>query len=210
MPGKIDRDEARKMHSEGASDTDIARRFGVTQSGATRWRQKQGLQPNIIAPPSLTPEHHRKARKMFREGATVEQVARALGCSTVTANKLRKPLRGDPRLRGHGITLQAEQRMARRDALAIVNELKAATRRINDGSIRDDTIGEMFLALMEGRLQRDQIKNEARRYSGRQVGLWQSPWAPASIDEDLNAEGFTLADLIPCPTAAAWLESVGA
>lgn len=59
---------------------------------------------------------------------------------------------------------------------------------------------------MPGKIDRD----EARRYSGRQVGLWQSSWAPASIDEDLNAEGFTLADLIPCPTAAAWLESVGA
>lgn len=146
---------------------------------------------------------------MFREGATVGQVARAIGCSENTARKIRGQIKGDARLRGHGITLQGARNTARRDVAMILADMKAATRHVTDATIRDDVMGEMFLAIMEGRLERDRIKSEARRYTSRAIDQWQSRWAPASIDEDMTGEGFRLVDLIPCPSAAAWLESVG-
>ena len=211
MAEKINAEEARKLHAQGMSDGDIARHFNVTQSSATRWRQKQGLQPNVIVENSrLSPERRRLARKLFREGATREQVRKATGCSKRTADRLRKELAGDERLRPTGKHLKGERGLARRDAMALLSELKAATRHVPDPTIRDDVMGDMFLDMMEGRLSRDLIKSEARRYSSRAIGQWQSRWAPASLDEDLTGDGFRLADLIACPNAAAWLESVGA
>lgn len=212
MPTRIDTALALQMHAQGKSDGDIARHFGVTQSGATRWRQRQGLPPNVTVyvRPHLSVECRRRGRKMLREGATAEQVARAIGCSKNTAKSLRKGLKGDLRLRGHGMTLQSARSSTRRDAGAILAELKAATRHVPDAFLRDDVMGDMFLDMMEGRLARDRIKVEARRYSGRAIDMWQSKWAPVSIDEDLTGDGFRLVDLIECPSAAAWVESVGA
>lgn len=211
MTGRIDTDEALRMFHDGASDGEIARHFGVTQSGATRWRQKQGLQPNVIVENGrLSPERRRLARKLLREGATLEQVRNAIGCSKRTAASLRKALAGDDRLRSTGKSLRAERGQARREASAILAEMQAATRHVTDKAIRDDAMGDMYLAIMEGRLDRDKIKAEARRYCGRAIDQWQSRWAPASLDEDLTGEDFRLADMIACPAAAAWLESVGA
>lgn len=212
MPSKINTQEALKLYNQGMSDGDIARHFGVTQSGATYWRQRQGLKPNVPATtlPQLSDEKRRKARKLLREGLTLEQVAREVGCGKRTVGKIRSKMKADDRLRKSGKILTGTRNTARKDAAAILDELKAATRRITDMSIRDDTMGEMFLAIMEGRLKRNQIKAEARRYSGKQVGLWQSPWAPISIDEELEEDGLRLIDLIACPSAQAWLDSVGA
>lgn len=212
MTGKIRTEEARQLHAQGMSDSDIARHFGVTQSGATRWRHKQGLPPNVIVnvQPHLSAERRRRGRKMLREGATVRQVARAIECGRNAAAGLRKGLKGDERLRGHGITLRGTRNAARRDAAAILAELKTATRHVTDAAIRDDVMGDMFLAMMEGRLERQNIKTEARRYSGRAIDQWQSKWAPASIDEALTEDGLRLVDLIPCPRAAQWLERSGA
>lgn len=211
MTGKIKTEEARQLHAQGMSDGDIARHFNVTQSSATRWRQKQGLQPNVIVENSrLSPERRRLARKLFREGATREQVRKATGCSKRTADRLRKEMAGDERLRPTGKHLKGERGLARRDAATILAELKAATRHVTDASIRDDAMGEMFLAMMEGRLERRQIKTEARRYTGRVIEQWQSRWAPASIDEAMTEDGLRLIDLIACPSAQTWLDSVGA
>lgn len=212
MPGKINTDEALKLYADGLSDGDLARHFGVTQSGATRWRQRQGLKPNVVATsrPALSDQERRLMRKLLRQGATVEQVAREVGCGERVITRMRSKMKGDDRLRKSGKILRGTRSAARKDAAAILDELKAATRRITDTSIRDDTMGEMFLAFMEGRLRRDQIKTEARKYSGRQMNLWQSPWAPASIDEAMTEDGLRLVDLIACPAADAWLENVGA
>lgn len=212
MTGRINTEEARQLHAQGMSDSDIARHFGVTQSGATRWRQRQGLQPNILpmSGPRNDPERRRRIRKMLREGATMEQVVSAIGCNKKTVARYRKEIASDDRLRGLGVTLKGARNSARRDAAEILAELTAATSRMADATIRDDAIGEMFLAMMEGRLERQDITTEARRYCGRQVKLWQSPWGPASIDEELTEDGLRLIDLLPCPHAAAWLESAGA
>lgn len=203
---------AMAMYEDGASDGDIARHFGATQSGATRWRQRRGLEPNVKPStlPALSDERRRKARRLLREGATREQVATAVGCSRRTVTKLRKAIAGDERLRGTGVPLTGVRNAARRNAQQILAELMAATRHVTDATIRDDTIGDMFLAIMEGRLDRQNIKTEARGYSGRAIDQWQSRWAPVSIDEDLTGEGFRLVDLIACPQADAWRESVGA
>lgn len=211
MAGKINTEEALRLYAQGVSDHAIARHFGVTQSGATRWRQRQGLPPkNTASTVRVSAESKRKARKMFREGATVDQVSRAIGCSENTAQRMRQQIKGDARLRGHRMTLQRVQAQARRHVTAILTELKTATRHVTDATMRDDVMGDMYLAMMEGRLERQNIKTEARRYSGRAIEQWQSKWAPASIDEAMTEDGLRLIDLIACPSAQAWLESVGA
>lgn len=212
MPSKINTEEALQLYRQGMSDGDIARHFGVTQSGATYWRQRQGLKPNVAATsqPPLSDRQRRLMRKLLRQGDTVDQVARAVGCGKRVVGRMRAEMKGDDRLRKSGKILTGARNASRKNAAAILEELKVATRRITDSSIRDDVMGEMYLAMMEGRLERQNIKTEARRYTGRAIDQWQSKWAPASIDEALTEDGLRLVDLIACPNAAAWLEEVGA
>lgn len=212
MPSKINTEEALQLYRQGMSDGDIARHFGVTQSGATYWRQRQGLKPNVAATsqPPLSDQQRRLMRKLLRQGDTVDQVARAVGCGKRVVGRMRAEMKGDDRLRKSGKILTGARNASRKNAAMILEELKVATRRITDSSIRDDVMGEMYLAMMEGRLERQNIKTEARRYTGRAIDQWQSRWAPASIDEALTEDGLRLIDLIACPSAQAWLESVGA
>jgi transposase len=210
MPSKINTDEALKLYQNGMSDGEIAKHLCVTQSGVTRWRQRQGLPPNFAQQTRLDADKRRLARKLLREGMSAGQVAATIGCCYMTIQHIRRDIKQDPRLRGHGQTLRGVRHRTKRDAVAVLAELKAATRHVTDATIRDDVMGDMFLAMMEGKLSRDQIKTEARRYTGRAIDQWQSKWAPASIDEALTEDGLRLIDLIACPSAQAWLDSVGA
>lgn len=210
MPSKINTEEALQLYRQGMSDGDIARHFSVTQSGVTRWRQRQGIPPNFAQQTRLDADKRRLARKLLREGMSAGQVAATIGCCYMTIQHIRREIKQDPRLRGHGQTLRGVRHSTKRDTVAILAELKTATRHVTDAALRDDVMGEMYLAMMEGRLERQNIKIEARRYSGRAIDQWQSKWAPASIDEALTEDGLRLIDLIACPSAQAWLDSVGA
>jgi hypothetical protein len=205
----MDKAEALAMHLSGVSDSDIARHFGMNQSSVTKWRQGLGRKANE-QPAKLSNEKRRKARKMLREGATKRQVAQALECHPRTVQHLRKKMGGDQGLRQGGVTERSIRRALISDTTAIMAELRHATRRMTDPTLRDDVISEMFLALLEGRLSRDQIGTEAKTYTGRAIGQWQSKWAPVSLDEDLTGEGFRLVDVIPCPRADDWLQAMGA
>lgn len=205
---KLDKAEALAMHLSGLSDSEIARHFGINQSHVTRWRQRLGRKANEPQA-QLSQDKRRKARKLLREGATKQQVAAVVECHPRTVQRLRGEIAGDPRLRQTGQSIASVRRTLARDAASIMGELRHATRRMTDQTLRDDVISEMFLALMEGRLSRDQIGAEAKAYSGRAIGQWQSKWAPMSLDEDLTGEGFRLVDVIPCPSAEEWLQQVG-
>lgn len=212
MIAKINPDEARALLERGLTDTAIAKHFGVTQSGVTRWRNRNGLQPNRPHPGSgrLSAEQQRKARKLLREGATKEQVSREVGIAKDTVMRLRKQIAGDDRLWAHGRTLSGKRDALRRAGAALLQEVSDAARYVPDPVLRDDVIGDMVLAMFEGRLARERIRAEVRTYSGRAYRRWQSRWGPASLDEELGDGGFSLGDFLPCPQAAAWLESVGA
>jgi transposase-like protein len=173
----MDKTEALAMHLSGVSDCEIARHFDVNQSHVTRWRQSLGRKANE-QPAVLSKEKRRKARTMLREGATKRQVAKALECHPRTVQHLRRELDGEPGLRQIGATERAIRRPLVNDAAAIMDELRRATRRMADQTLRDDVISEMFLAMMEGRLSRDRIAAEAKTYCSRAIGLWQSSGAP--------------------------------
>ena len=208
-PAKMNKAEAIDLHISGMSDSEIARHFGINQSCVTRWRQRLGRTAN--AQPAMTgPQERRKARKMLRAGASIQQVAEALECSTTTAKRLRKEIATEPGLRQHGQTVAATSRIVASEAAEIMAELRHATRRMADQTLRDDVISEMFLDLMEGRLLRDRITAEAKSYCSRAVGQWQSAWGAVSLDEDLTGDGFRLVDVIPCPSADDWLQAMGA
>lgn len=203
------------LYRQGMTDAAIALELGCHQTSVLYWRHKAKLPANGGKAPDgrtikLTDADKRLARKMLREGATRKQVATALGKSTKTIQNLRRTMDKDERLRASGRPQSADKVAVAKDARAIMLELAQACRGLQDTALRDDAVSEMFLALLEGRLKRDRIKAEARTFTGRAIGLWASRYGPASLDEDMTGEGFTLGDLIPCPRAAAWLEAVGA
>lgn len=213
MKGKIDRDEFMRLHAQGLNDTQLAKHFGVTQSGVTRWRWRNKVQPNQPHPNGfgrLSADQKRKIRKLLRQGATREQVMHETGCGIRAVQKYRRELAADPRLRKSTDCLSFMRDRLRNSAAEILQELREATRYISDPAMRDDVVGDMTLALFEGRLQRERIKAEVRAYSGRVFRRWHSVYGPCSIDEEISGEGLRLGDLLACPSSSAWLEQVGA
>lgn len=212
MASKINPDEARALYEQGLNDTEIAKHFGVTQSGVTRWRGRNGIPPNCPHPGNgrLSAEQRRQARKLLREGATREQVSREVGCHIRTVANLRRQIGDDPRLRRPNDPLSYMRDALRKAGTEILREVADAAPYVSDPVLRDDVIGDMVLAMFEGRLARERVRAEVRTYSGRAYRRWQSPYGPTSLDRDIGEDGLSLGDFLPCPQATAWLESVGA
>lgn len=209
---KYDWDQARVWYNQGWSDGMIARHLGCHQTAVIAWRRRAGLNPHYAhCKPSspVTPEERRRARKLLREGAARRQVANTLGRSISTIQRLRDEISEDPRLRQTGHSVASSICSVGKDAPALLRELRQACRHVRDEMLRDDVIAQMMLDLLEGKLRRDQIKDQARKYSGRAIGQWQSPFGPASLDEELTEDGLSLGHILPCERTNDWVEAMG-
>ena len=73
---------------------------------------------------------------------------------------------------------------------------KAMPRHLSDAS-RDDAISELYLAILEGQIDRQDIAAEAKRFARKSVAEWESKYAPRSLNE-LAFDGGreTLADML--------------
>lgn len=205
-----DWDKAQGWYALGWSDGKIAIGLGCHQTSVIKWRRRNGLAPLFNnCTKQMTTEDKRKARKILREGASIAQVAKAIGFSHNTILSVRSAIKNDPRLRKSGQSLSQPRKKVARLATQLLSEIREACRYVADPVLRDDVIAEMYLDLLEDRIKPDQIKAQARVYSSRAIGLWQSKFGPVSLDEDLTGDGFTLGDTIQCPHADAWLEEMG-
>lgn len=119
-------------------------------------------------------------------------------------------------------TLPQEQRQQRRSGIAArmrrehalrsgrVRELvNAAVPRRIDGPLRDDIVGELQLAIIEGRVEIEQIGAVVRSFISRGFTQWQSAYGPASIDAPLSRDSTrTLADIAGDITSSSMIDDI--
>jgi transcriptional regulator with XRE-family HTH domain len=193
---KINDAEALKMYEAGASDAQIAERFGATQSGATRWRQRKHLPPNFDGGTRLTPEQQRKARKLLRQGLTRAQVGFELGVTKETIQRIRNQMKPHPGLRGTGKTLQKVRAEATKDPQLLYARIVKAVGKGVAPDIAADAVSDLYMDLLEGKLQPSEIETAARKYKGRVLDRYASRFGPRSLDEEIGEDGFSLAEMV--------------
>ncbi len=109
-------------------------------------------------------------------------------------------------------TLAVRARIARGKALQredIMGMIEAAVPRRIDAMLRDDVVGEIFLAVIEGRIEVEQIKAAVRSFVAKGIAQWQSAYGPRSLDQKLFADGSrTLGDMLEDETTTAQIDQL--
>lgn len=194
---KIDTPAGMKMWGAGASDNDLAKFFGSTQSAATQWRHRMGLKRNF-EPIARTDERTvREAQKLLRLGASRGHVASKLYLSITTITKIRKSM-APVGLRKTGHT----DREMRAKALNDTTLLDRITEAIGKGLPLDalqDAVDELYLAILSGEVSADRIAELAPKYRSAAYSLNYGDYARVSLTED--RDGWCLQDNLEDPDA---------
>lgn len=195
---KIDDVEARRMYDAGENDHQIARRFGMDPSGVVLWRQRMGL-PSKYVCNRLTAEDTRKAKKMFKLGATFRHVADELGIEGIGGlQNLRRKI-DHPGLRRHGITNSMIRARVLKDPTVQGRIDRAIGPRVPT-DIRLDAVSDLYVDVLEGRVSADFIEQQAPSYRNRAYDMCGSRYGARSLDEE-NDNGLSLGDMLADPDA---------
>lgn len=202
---KFDAAEVARMYRAGASDGDVARRFGATQSGALRWRQRHGVEANYGPNPPLDPHVIRSARRMLADGASRRQVADAhdIAClGTVQKIRRRMDRRG---IRPTGLTNRAIRSQVLRDKTVLPRITKAVGRHL-PVDVKHDAVSALYLEVLDGRIRRDLIEERAPRFRAKAYALNGGDYSHRSLDDD--SAGWSMLDRLEDPNALSWLEDM--
>lgn len=197
--------EAAQMYLDGASDGEIARRFGATQSGACRWRQRRGLEANFEGLQPLAPHIKRSARNMLADGASRRQVAVALdiGCLQ-TVQRLRRDM--DKRgLRPTGLTNKAIRAQVLKDKTVLPRISRAVGANLPP-DVKHDATSSLYLAVLEGLIRRDLIERRAPRFRSKAFALNGNDFSRRSLDDDSG--GWSMLDRLDDPDALAQFDRI--
>ncbi|EJL23957.1 hypothetical protein [Novosphingobium sp. AP12] len=95
------------------------------------------------------------------------------------------------------------------DGSAILKLIEAALPKGLERALRDDVAGELQLAIMEGRIEVEQIRSVMRSFVSKGLADWQSQYGPRSLDQKLYDDSSrTLGDMIEDTTTAYHLEEL--
>ncbi len=201
---KFDSAAAMALYEQGASDGDIAKHFGATQGGATKWRQRQGLQRNFDPNQPLEPLVARSARRMLADGASRRQVADAhdIAClGTVQKLRRRMPRKG---LRPIGLSNPSIRAQVLKDK-TIVSRITRAVGAKLPPDVKHDAVTSLYLAVLEGLLSRDLIEERAAKFRTRAFALNGHDFSHCSLDD---GEGRSWIDHLEDPDALARFDEI--
>lgn len=196
---KIDDRLALEMYYCGDSDGQIAKTFGATQSGVTRWRWRKNLPPNFERAAPISKVSKRRAKSMLRLGATKRQVAEAIGARSVESIRRIRREMADTGLRRHGLTNRSIRARVLKDR-SIYHRIETAIGSGLASDVKCDAVDELYLAVLDGLVDERFIEQEARRYRSRAINLAGSPYGPRSLDSQ-NETGWSLCDILDDPSA---------
>lgn len=213
----------RALYDRRLPDTRIASAAGISRQSVRAWRFREGLPAlfqrgsSLAGAAKITPEVRARIVEMLKKGQPSRAVAKALGCTPTTVQRIRRKLPAntpgllqwggqpvDVRIRlGHG-----RCRANRLNGISpMVDPLYA---RIRDAvgrgvprDLADDAISDIYVAVLEGRLDPANIKREAYRYVNRTFAANADRFGPISLDEKRGEDGWSMMDLIPDRSAAA-------
>jgi len=157
---------------------------------------------------ALPQDLERKATDGLVRGWSIAAVAKATGISAHAATALRRSLSKDL-LAKRAAAISARLKVSRTSGADILEKVKRAVPDRLERALRDDITSEIFVAVIEGRIDEDQIKAAARSFIARGVAEWQSRYGPRSLDEKLGQDGsLTLGDLIEDQTTTAQIDEI--
>lgn len=135
-------------------------------------------------------------------GDLVAEVAQAVGASASSVWRLRATLSDEHRAQ-RALAMRARLKIERgRQGELLMDRIKAVMPRGLDAVLRDDVVGEIYLAVIEGRVEPEQIGAVARSFVNRGLREWQPFYGPRSLDAAIGTDGSrTLADLVGDETA---------
>ncbi len=140
-----------------------------------------------------------QAIEALLRGDLVADIASAIGTGIQSVWRLRRMLSDDQRAQraramrerlAHGRGSQGE---------ALMTRIRSAVSSRLDPVLRDDVVSEIYLAVIEGRVEVEQIGAVARSFINRGLREWQPMYGPASLDEaagpdDTRTRGDRIAD----------------
>ncbi|MHA0333701.1 hypothetical protein [Sphingomonas aquatilis] len=155
-------------------------------------------------------------------GDVVADIARAVGSGADSIWRLRRTLSDDQRrqrarmmrdrvaLKGDGEAARLMEQVRAAVPRGLVIEFVDQAGRIQtDTGLRDDVVMEIYLAVMEGRIEAEQIKGAVRSFVAKGRAEWQPRYGHRSLDAKLSQEGTrTLSDVVGDTTAAQSAEEI--
>lgn len=150
-----------------------------------------------------------QAVKALVEGDSVADIASRLGVAASGLYRLRKYLPQEQRDQRAKAIRRRLSLGGEAQGVEIMAVVRAAVPATISGPVRDDIEAELYLAVMEGRIEVAQVRNVARSFVNRGFAEWESKYGPKSLDQPL-AEGGSMAlrDLIEDQTTTEQLDEL--
>ena len=157
----------------------------------------------------LPPHTERQGIQALVRGDLTADIAKQLGVGSARIWKLRRSLRADDLAqRTQALRLRVSQR-GKAAGDQIMAAIQSAVSRRIDSTVRDDVVGELYLAVMEGRIEADEIGAAVRSFVSRGLSQWQSAYGPKSLDAPFGADGNgTLGDYLEDGTAVEHIDEL--
>lgn len=155
------------------------------------------------------PALEQRAIDALLTGRPVEELASELNVSAKALMKLRQVLPAEQSAQRRRAISSRHRLMKPEVSAAVRGKIEAAVSRGVDRALRADVIGELWLAVLEGRIEEGDIRKAARRFLSRAIKDWQNKFGPKSLDASFSADttrGF--GDLIGDDTTAGHLDEI--
>jgi hypothetical protein len=119
---------------------------------------------------------------------------------------------GAGRRRAVAITRQTARPQATRpEADPLYARIAAAVPRSIDPAIRDDIIGDAYIAILDGRAKVGQLTEVVKRARSKVFAAFANSFGPRSLDQVVaGTDDFTLMDTLRDESSSSWLEEMGA
>lgn len=209
-PPKLTAAEDRKrlrLYRQGLSDRAIAKSCGCGWNAIKLWRRARGLpaHPRTYGP-LLSPEMAARRMLFYQLGWSDTRIGREtnIAAHAISAWRDRRGLRPN---------FESGSREVLRPAPGVESLVPRVRRAVGNRmapDIVEETVAELCMALLDGRLALAEIEREARRYGNRTLERFASRYGPRSLDETLGEDDFTLMDTLVDDRSSSWLEEMGA
>jgi hypothetical protein len=198
-----------QLYAEGLSDRSIAKHAGVREQAIFAWRKVRGLPANLgngARGYSLTAEADAARMLLYQMRYSDRRIAREQKVAWTTIQGWRKRRKLPP----HGLArINWKKSDLTRDTT--LDRVRRAIARTLPADIRDDAISDLYLAVLSGTVDLDEVEKQARKFGNRVLNAFASKFGPRSLDQELgDADGFTLMDTLVDERSSVWLEEMGA
>lgn len=142
------------------------------------------------------------AIQALRRGDSIHEIAKAVGVGRDSILRLRQTFTVEERdQRARAMRARAKQNRELQPERLLASIKSAVSNRI-DAALRDDVISEIYLAVIEGRIEPEQVRAVVRSFVSKGMAEWQPLHGPRSLNQSAFEDGgATVGDLVGDSTA---------